>query len=173
MNTIHSYFKSKDKIVKPSHQLLHYDKDSQQKTFIGGFVSTFIDLLVMYIAIEQGLRMVTFGAPIIKSQEKAQLDSTSKISINSGSKILFEIWEGEGKEYKKSLNLKGETEKYINVQVNQITKTYKDGVEKVTEKRYPVTLCSNIEAQTDYEKQFIERNKDVNLYCPEDPSIFM
>ena len=62
----------------------------------------------------------------------------------------------------------------IHVRLKMITKTYVDDVEKMTNKYFPLTRCSQkYLSSTEYEKRFYKYNKEKYLYCVEDPAVYM
>ena len=67
LEKLRNYVRGKDEIVKPSHTRLNFMGDVKQKTFVGGMLSIFIGLYVLYIALDRGLTMVLRHDPAIKS----------------------------------------------------------------------------------------------------------
>jgi len=91
------------------------------------------------------------------------------VLFSETSKPILTIWTGDSEDPYKTLDLDDEAKKYINIRVNQITKTYVDGVEKVTNKYFPVKKCSINDFKTEHELNYWKFIKDMNYYCIDDP----
>lgn len=54
-----NFIRCQDSISKASYNFLHFEKDQFYKTFVGGFSTILIKLVVVYIAVDQALQMTT------------------------------------------------------------------------------------------------------------------
>ena len=70
LNSIISFITDKDKVVNPSHKNLHFQKDRQQKTFLGGIITIGVTLFVLSIAYVRGNQMINFSDPEMTSVER-------------------------------------------------------------------------------------------------------
>ena len=86
------YLRDNDKMVFPSYKHIHGFKEDKKKTVIGGFICTFIKILMIYIVINLGQRIFGFGDFIISSNIVVYKDYWEKVPLKDTSKILIEVW---------------------------------------------------------------------------------
>ena len=60
---IKNYITSRDGLTKPVYKMIHYDGGAHQNTFCGGFLTIFVKLVVLYIAVSEGIRLFTYSNP--------------------------------------------------------------------------------------------------------------
>ena len=63
--------RQRDKIVRKSHALLHYQKNHHAKTILGGLISLFVTGLVCWRGIDAGIAMFSNKHKSFISQEYA------------------------------------------------------------------------------------------------------
>lgn len=149
-----NFLKSKDEIAPTGFSQLHIRNNLGQKTVVGGCLSLFVSLYVVFIAYTKGRQMLQFDSPDISSiEETMKYNVVGKIKMVSMAKPLFEILEGgdntvdlEAVDYKK----------YINIRlVNVVKNIGEDGEVERTDKYYEIERC---------EKQDFEKNAYLRQY---------
>ena len=91
LSGILNWIRMNDSIVKPSHTLLSYEGDVKQKTLFGGILSFAISIYVTSIAIQQGVRMVGLGRPVIDTREVANENFSKIIKTDDVPKLLISV----------------------------------------------------------------------------------
>ena len=128
---------------------------------LGGTLSVLVKLILYYVAVDQALRMLNLNGPEVNSQEVV-FASQEKIYLNTTSKTLIEIWQGDGD----PVPLTAETRKYMHASLKQYTIKYDDkGIESTTVKKAKLVECPESFFKTDYEKKFYKTYKDKALHC--------
>lgn len=86
------WFRDKDEITPGVYTLLHLDSENKQKTIIGGALSLFVEIFVVYVGISKGIHMVTITDPLITSIEVAYDGGRKQVPYNTlQSKHLFKV----------------------------------------------------------------------------------
>ena len=150
------YIRSWDDIVLPAFHDLHINDNVEQKTLLGGLFSLLIYSVVLYIALDQGERMLTYNDPEILSIEQPYHEYQDEVFLNQTAKPIFKIFQGHTTGSKNrpqdTVELDWESKKYVHVRIKKESKTYDSEDQMSTSTEYfKVTRCRKNIFKSQYE----------------------
>ena len=71
LKSISDYITDKDDVYTPGSLSLHFDQDKKLKTLLGGIITIFVQMCVMYIAIKKTFIMFSYDEPDLLTLERS------------------------------------------------------------------------------------------------------